>query len=1007
MLESENTKRQKTYSEHVSGEGLLLNRVIPFNDESLFSIEIRLASENYCERVNWIDSKLKSEDGWHYWSNPNARLTTGQLAMLSTLSGLSVDELYNATIHRFGKVLCMSETLEQDEYGRHFIPYKQQLKVAYSTSSKFCPLCLIENTYHRIHWDLFFVTACLKHKTLLKDRCSTCSGKITVAEIVAGKHRCGFDLRSDKTLSIRGDKLTLASQHYIQELLEVDSNARYSNKPKEQAFLLANPLLMKLLEAIFVALRGIDREAGLLKDYAGQLDEVSSKKKWRNRISNRDVNIFLKVAFNTLRNWPHNYFAFLDDLKRRVKERYLVGLSREFWHVKYQFDKLIPEDDFDFVRAAFQEYLVTRWEGVIQKQASFFKGRQNVAGSRRRFIGREEASRILRVNSKVISALIRSGELQVKHIKRGKKVLRYLIVMRGIRKLQKKWSGNLTLKEATQRLAVGSSTLTELVNSGFLKTHDIEKGINYQVVREKDLQRFENRFLSVDKTTAHKNGRRQWVDIKGAARICGFVVWPTAKILNLVENKVIASYVDPSKHGLNSLRFRIDDLRECTRHFTVRFLPSRKKSNKGHRDIATTEPDKYHKMRRNKQIFISLYRACLLLGVSRETIKKVAAKGLLPIFKKGGKHISLIPLESFIRFRREYVFSHEAAIILNVNILTVYSWFQSGRIEGSRTILLNGGRRYLFNRSDLLRYAPGKTMTIPDCAAYLYVNRRYVERLIATGIISPIGEERKRKRSHTLLLWEDIDRIKKQMNETIGVPELSRAIGASREEIVTMMGTKELVPTSGPGIDGGRVYLFNRVEVEPYIKLYSSADVARLTNTSYCIVRRWTKEGKLKAVSGPKADGKSNYRFQLMSVRRFQRTRITIPERGKKLQCKLLTLREAAAMLGIDKKKIWRLINGGLIKPYSGPTIDGGKTYYVIANNIRRLGIRLKEKVMSVPEAAALVGLSADNFRQRWIYTGKVKSVASGDKQAKIFIRKKDVEKIVLLKRKPRRSSSD
>lgn len=58
--------------------------------------------------------------------------------------------------------------------------------------TKYCPECLNEDFYHRLYWDVSFVTVCTKHKILLLETCPRCSKKIRLARLMQNQCTCGY-----------------------------------------------------------------------------------------------------------------------------------------------------------------------------------------------------------------------------------------------------------------------------------------------------------------------------------------------------------------------------------------------------------------------------------------------------------------------------------------------------------------------------------------------------------------------------------------------------------------------------------------------------------------------------------------------------------------------------------------------------------------------------------------------------------------------------------------------
>lgn len=70
---------------------------------------------------------------------------------------------------------------------------KQQRRFLYHLSdSKYCPECLKESLYHRLYWDIRFVTVCTIHRKYLLESCVYCKKKSKVSRIVQDECKCGI-----------------------------------------------------------------------------------------------------------------------------------------------------------------------------------------------------------------------------------------------------------------------------------------------------------------------------------------------------------------------------------------------------------------------------------------------------------------------------------------------------------------------------------------------------------------------------------------------------------------------------------------------------------------------------------------------------------------------------------------------------------------------------------------------------------------------------------------------
>lgn len=78
--------------------------------------------------------------------------------------------------------------------------------------TRFCPLCLRENAYHRLVWCISYFTYCQKHNISMKEHCDSCNRKATVFGVINDRcDNCGVKLSLSRTEPIVGDQPLFSS----------------------------------------------------------------------------------------------------------------------------------------------------------------------------------------------------------------------------------------------------------------------------------------------------------------------------------------------------------------------------------------------------------------------------------------------------------------------------------------------------------------------------------------------------------------------------------------------------------------------------------------------------------------------------------------------------------------------------------------------------------------------------------------------------------------------------
>lgn len=194
--------------------------------ESLASLLVRLGMLNFYDPPTIIYQLCLESLPAHSRRRLAAPRTLTLFTRIAALTKLPLNDLYRATAHRFAEVLTppddMLETLELPDVG--MVPVLGDLvvqrNIRVEAAGQWCPVCLQEQPYYRLHWQPIAVAACLQHECLLVHRCGTCAYPVPVRQIMeAVCRRCGADLRTTPTVSVSGDSWGLTTQNIIQAWL--------------------------------------------------------------------------------------------------------------------------------------------------------------------------------------------------------------------------------------------------------------------------------------------------------------------------------------------------------------------------------------------------------------------------------------------------------------------------------------------------------------------------------------------------------------------------------------------------------------------------------------------------------------------------------------------------------------------------------------------------------------------------------------------------------------------
>ena len=128
-----------------------------------------------------------------------------------------------------------------------------------------CVICLREQTWTRLVWDVSLVTCCAKHKTRLVDQCPSCGRMLRWRRPSVNACLCGYDLRLASGVRASDDEVWISDR--IEGLLFGEAQTRVSSLDHAQCLL--TPLG---LDALLRVVRTLGIAAG-----SGRLDIVPGR----------------------------------------------------------------------------------------------------------------------------------------------------------------------------------------------------------------------------------------------------------------------------------------------------------------------------------------------------------------------------------------------------------------------------------------------------------------------------------------------------------------------------------------------------------------------------------------------------------------------------------------------------------------------------------------------------------------------------------------------------------
>lgn len=325
---------------------------------------------------------------------------------------------------------------------------------------KVCPCCLLETTYNRRIWEFVLVTACPLHKCLLLDECPNCRKRIAWSRNRVAICGCGFDWRDYNPTMIASTELHVTQQiHWSCQLVNsIDTEPSNSDKSNHLYTVDLQHFTSALL---FIASQLADT---VYKRRKRMVDTTG--KNFARTMRNAEIHSLLCKAWAVFSDWPENYFQFLEWRRLHTpKRRFIFGLNRDFSEYKCALYQQLASEQLDFMRSAFEEYLVTKWDGG------------HIANMRRispyirmnsRYVSRKDAQKFLHIKVEGVDTLIALGKL--KAVVRNNGRSRAILIERAsLESIKHEFEHSLSLKQAAGILGISSRRVYELIECNLLR----------------------------------------------------------------------------------------------------------------------------------------------------------------------------------------------------------------------------------------------------------------------------------------------------------------------------------------------------------------------------------------------------------------------------------------------------------------------------------------------------------------------------------------------------------
>ena len=220
-------------------------------------------------------------------------------------------------------------------------PHQPQMEDFNHHYLRWCPRCLQDEAYLRGEWTLKLSCVCVKHQTVLVDRCPRCLELQEMRYASVACQRCSTELGS--AIAPPANPELIALQTRLGDLRCACPDA----KPSEMTF---------------------EQVASLIK-HVGQFGSGLPKRRSGQIAGLHRLEIALKLmsrAAHLLSDWPRHFHEALTEARTSVTST--ASLKRTYGRLYGAIYTDLHEPCFQFLRDAFDDYVQTDWPNLVAKR---------------------------------------------------------------------------------------------------------------------------------------------------------------------------------------------------------------------------------------------------------------------------------------------------------------------------------------------------------------------------------------------------------------------------------------------------------------------------------------------------------------------------------------------------------------------------------------------------------------------------------------------------------------
>jgi hypothetical protein len=198
---------------------------------------------------------------------------------------------------------------------------------------------------------------------------------------------------------------------------------------------------------------------------------------------NTELHALFTKAHKVFENWPHNFHQFLS-MQSKGKQRLNpyngeldTALKREFGSFYERLFEDLRGAQFDFMRAAFAEFLTNRLKAQSEPRSTVASSHDSD-----RHILVTEARRLLKVTNHALFDLIKTGAIDFVIRSEGM-ALQYLLRLSDVENVKDKFQQAISSRTLARQLRVDCEVIRRLTKAGYLQAKSRRAVDGYDTIK--------------------------------------------------------------------------------------------------------------------------------------------------------------------------------------------------------------------------------------------------------------------------------------------------------------------------------------------------------------------------------------------------------------------------------------------------------------------------------------------------------------------------------------------